>query len=183
MRRRKWWSNREREAGHEWVSEGLAADAGRRKGPVLVSISPTWLLLPPPPLRIRRLLQAKGKISADLSGLKSLALPWAGRHSGRVCGSPDPGLGARVGSWRGRWDVWCLFLSHSIEWELGSTALLDVLVPWGCGEKAGGGKDEYVHGLRNTLGLDLAWVSFRYWVCLICQSWSCNWAVQGFGRI
>lgn len=107
MRRRKWWSNREREAGHEWVSEGLAADAGRRKGPVLVSISPTWLLLPPPPLRIRRLLQAKGKISADLSGLKSLALPWAGRHSGRVCGSPDPGLGARVGSWRGRWDVWC----------------------------------------------------------------------------
>lgn len=85
MRRRKWWSNKEREAGHEWVSEGLAADAGRRKGPVLVSISPTWLLLPPPPRRIRRLLQAKGKISADLSGLKSLALPWAGRHSGRVC--------------------------------------------------------------------------------------------------
>lgn len=179
MRRKKWWSNREREAGHEWVPEGLAADAGRREGPVLVSISPTWLLLPPPALRIRRLLQAKGKISTDLSGLESLALPqgWKTQWE-NVWGSPDPGLGARVGSWRGRWDVWCSWAT-----ALSENCSAGCPGAMGLGEKAGGGKDEHVHELRNTLGLDLAWVSFRYWVCLICQSWSCNWAVQGFGRI
>lgn len=98
MWRRKWWSNREREPGYEWVSEGLAADSGRREGPVLVSISPTWLLFPPPPLRIRRLLQAKRKISTDLSGLESLALPqgWKTQWE-NVCGSPDPKFGCQGG--------------------------------------------------------------------------------------
>lgn len=98
MGRKKWWSNREKEAGHEWVSEGLAADSGRREAPVLVSISPAWLLFPPPPLRIRRLLQAKRKISTDLSGLESLALPqgWNSQWE-NVCGSPDPEPGCQGG--------------------------------------------------------------------------------------
>lgn len=68
-------------------------------------------------------------------------------------------LGARVGSWRGRWDVWCSWATAlSVNWN--------PLLCWESwchghgshGETAGGGKDEHVCGQRNTLGLDLAWV-------------------------
>lgn len=155
MGREKWCSNREREPGHDWISEVLAADSGRREGPVLVSISPTWLLFPPPPLRIRR-LQAKRKISIDLSGLEPLALPqgWKTQWE-NVCGSPDPNPGCQGGKLERQ--VGCLvFLGHSIECELGSTALLGVLVPW-------------------------AWESWRNsWRR---EGWACLWAEKhlGFG--
>lgn len=55
----------------------------------------------------------------------------------------------------------------SVNWNwdfipIGSTALLGAVGMGVMGKKLEEGKDECVHGLRNTLGLDLAWVSFRY---------------------
>lgn len=171
MGMKKWWSNRKRESGHGWVSEGLAADSGRREAPVLVSISPTWLLFPSPPLRIRRHFQAKRKISIDLGGLESLALPQGWKaHWENVGDSPDPKSGCQGGKLE-RQVGYLVFLSHRIECELGSTALLGVLLPWAWGSW----RKTWRKGRMSmpTLSLDLAWVWIWLGLALDTESvWS-----------
>lgn len=112
----------------------------------------------------------KGKFPLTSVDWSPWHCPRAGILSGRMCvAALTQSLGARVGSWRGREDVWCSWVWAGIHHSAGC-----------CGHGGNGEKAGWVcPWAGNTLGLDLAWVSFRYWVCLICQSWSCNWAAQG----